>query len=310
MLAAYLRHPFFIRSTRRHLSSLSVQSLDHVCITCSDVAASIQWYQNILNLQQKHLKEEHFYPTCPHSPAFLSPGLAIYQLSSTTTPITNHNGAHFALKVNAETFAHAKNGGLSSLLLQHNPSTTTPSTSSIAVEYQDYGIQKSLFFYDPDHNMIELTLWEKEQTTSDLHSLEELSFSSLNNTLLKIMTPSSPLYTSSYSDSPFHELPWFGFLWPGGNAIAKHILTHPKTIQNKNVLDFACGCGLSSILSLQLGASSVIANDISMLCLEATRLNINLNGIDVKLQNERMHYLKDDIIGCLELEIDVVLAGK
>lgn len=311
-------------------SSLPVAALDHVCICVSDISSSIDWYTSVLSLTHAHKSAEHFWPTDPQSPAFLSPGLALFPLSTSTSPIRDHKGAHFALSVDASTFSRAKNGGLQALLHQHR----RHSRQSTFVEYEDYGIQKSLFFKDPDANVIELTLWGDECHDADLRSLERVTFETLDGISLRMMTPASPLYTSSYSDSPFHELPWFGFLWPGGNAIAKHVLSNPKIVQGKTVLDFACGCGVGSIVSLQSGASRVVANDIAPLCLEATRLNYqeSLNqgwesvsasraGVSQEEgegeEEQRMtsnendiEYVCDDLVGTSLLgQVDVCLAG-
>jgi len=241
---------------------IAVQSLDHVCVCVSNLPQSIEWYTNVLSLALQHTNAPHFYPTCPHSPAFLAPsngtatattttatttGVALYELPPSTTPLPHHNGAHFALRVDADTFAHAKHGGLSSLLYRHTPpsSTPTPTSSSdttrINVDYFNYGLQKSLFFHDPDHNMVELTLWGEEHDNLDLLSLERVRFNTLRELSLRTITPSSSLYTATYNESPFDELPWWGFLWPGGNAICQHLLQHPDLVRGRNVLDFACG---------------------------------------------------------------------
>jgi len=127
--------------------------------------------------------------------------------------------------VNAETFAKAKHGHLQSLLFQHHQRHSINNQQPVLhknniVEYYDYGIQKSLFFHDPDQNIVELTLWqESEQHNEDLHSLERLSFKTLSSSSssdnhhdhisLRTMTDKSPLYTSSYADSNFTELPWW-----------------------------------------------------------------------------------------------------
>ena len=37
--------------------------------------------------------------------------------------------------------------------------------------------------------------------------------------------------------------PYWAFCWPGGQAIARHILDHPELVRAKRVLDFAAGSG-------------------------------------------------------------------
>ena len=114
---------------------------------------------------------------------------------------------------------------------------------------------------------------------------------------MRTLTDSNPLYTSSYADAPFDELPWWAFLWPGGNAVAKHVLENPDIVAGKTVLDFACGGGAGTLVALASNAETVVANDISSLCLEATRLNLEENGWREDQINDRVAFLCDDIVG-------------
>ena len=43
------------------------------------------------------------------------------------------------------------------------------------------------------------------------------------------------------------EPPFWAFAWPGGQALARHVLDHPQTVAGKRVLDFAAGGGLAAI---------------------------------------------------------------
>jgi predicted nicotinamide N-methyase len=60
---------------------------------------------------------------------------------------------------------------------------------------------------------------------------------------------------------PFAE-PYWGFLWPGSYSLARMCYDRPELVQNKTVLDFACGCGAAGIAALQNGSGTVVANDI------------------------------------------------
>lgn len=77
--------------------------------------------------------------------------------------------------------------------------------------------------------------------------------------------------------------PYWAFCWPGGQAIARYLLDHPDTVRAKRVIDFAAGSGVSSLAAVRSGAASVVANDIDLLSLVATRLNAAANGLDLAL---------------------------
>lgn len=80
---------------------------------------------------------------------------------------------------------------------------------------------------------------------------------------------------SSYTDFD----PFWGFFWPGGQAVARFIIENPdSTVRGKSVLDLGCGCGAGVLASLISGAQSVTANDIDPLALKATQLNLEMNG--------------------------------
>jgi predicted nicotinamide N-methyase len=73
--------------------------------------------------------------------------------------------------------------------------------------------------------------------------------------------------------------PYWAFCWPGGQAIARYLLDHPQTVRGKRVIDFAAGSGVSAMAAARAGAASVVANDIDLLSLVATRLNAAANGL-------------------------------
>ena len=69
-------------------------------------------------------------------------------------PIANHRGAHFAVNSCGASFAEWRRR-LPGLLEEHQSGR-----SDGEVDYQDYGMQRSLFFADPDRNIVEITTWE------------------------------------------------------------------------------------------------------------------------------------------------------
>jgi len=75
--------------------------------------------------------------------------------------------------------------------------------------------------------------------------------------------------------------PFWAFAWPGGLALARHILDHPETVAGKRVLDFAAGGGIAAIACAMAGAASVEAADIDPLATASIVLNAEVNGVAV-----------------------------
>ena len=48
--------------------------------------------------------------------------------------------------------------------------------------------------------------------------------------------------------------PFWAFAWPGGQALARHVLDHPGLVAGKRVLDFAAGGGIAAIACAMAGA--------------------------------------------------------
>ncbi|XP_053665724.1 electron transfer flavoprotein beta subunit lysine methyltransferase-like [Anopheles marshallii] len=102
---------------------------------------------------------------------------------------------------------------------------------------------------------------------------------------LHLITPDCAIYHqpvgagSNGADTGFSTDPFWGFFWPGGQALTRFILDTAHVFRGKSVLDVGCGCGASAIAALMVGANRVTANDIDPVALQATLLNAELNGI-------------------------------
>ena len=75
--------------------------------------------------------------------------------------------------------------------------------------------------------------------------------------------------------------PFWAFAWPGGQALARHVLDHPDLVAGKRVLDFAAGGGIAAIACAVVGAAVVEAAEIDPLARAAIRLNAAMNGVAV-----------------------------
>jgi predicted nicotinamide N-methyase len=75
--------------------------------------------------------------------------------------------------------------------------------------------------------------------------------------------------------------PFWAFAWPGGQALARHVLDAPHLVAGRRVLDFAAGCGIAAIACALAGAASVEAAEIDPLAIAAIALNAAANGVTV-----------------------------
>ena len=95
--------------------------------------------------------------------------------------------------------------------------------------------------------------------------------------------------------------PFWAFAWPGSQALARYLLSQPKLVRGKRLLDFGSGGGLAAIAAAHVGALHVLAGDIDPVALVVQKLNAELNSVTFDSTSE-------DLVE-RELELDVVLAG-
>jgi predicted nicotinamide N-methyase len=96
--------------------------------------------------------------------------------------------------------------------------------------------------------------------------------------------------------------PFWAFTWPGGQALARHVLDHPDLVAGRTVFDLASGSGLVAIAAAKAGAAAVTANDVDQFAGAAITLNAKANGVTLALTLEDT--LDGDACGA-----EVVLAG-
>jgi predicted nicotinamide N-methyase len=95
--------------------------------------------------------------------------------------------------------------------------------------------------------------------------------------------------------------PFWAFAWPGGQALARHVLDHPSAVAGRRVLDFAAGCGIAAIACARAGAAAVEAAEIDPLARAAIALNAAANGVSVAVPAA-------DMVGA-ECRWDLILCG-
>lgn len=94
--------------------------------------------------------------------------------------------------------------------------------------------------------------------------------------------------------------PFWAFAWPGGQALARHVLDHPHTVAGRRVLDFAAGGGIAAIACALAGAATVVAAEIDRLAIEAIGLNAAVNRVAVTTEG--------DVVGAA-CRWDLILCG-
>jgi predicted nicotinamide N-methyase len=97
------------------------------------------------------------------------------------------------------------------------------------------------------------------------------------------------------------EPPFWAFAWPGGQALARHMLDQPTCVAGRRVLDFAAGCGIAAIACALAGAASVEAADIDPLARAALALNAAANRVAITLPDT-------DVVGA-EGRWELILCG-
>jgi predicted nicotinamide N-methyase len=139
-----------------------------------------------------------------------------------------------------------------------------------------------------------------------------VNIESLNNIKLNLITPETTLYYATERDLPTHwdSLPWWGIIWPGGWGLTKFLQANNSMFENKNILDFACGCGISSIAVAQLGAKKVVANDIDLYALHATALNAEINHVDTVSITGSNSAINDDAGNLIHLNGDNLIGKR
>jgi predicted nicotinamide N-methyase len=75
--------------------------------------------------------------------------------------------------------------------------------------------------------------------------------------------------------------PFWAFAWPGGQALARHVLDAPSAVASKRVLDFAAGGGIAAIACAMAGAALAEAAEIDPLAIAAIEMNAAANHVAV-----------------------------
>ena len=121
--------------------------------------------------------------------------------------------------------------------------------------------------------------------------------------VLHLATEITPIWQASeaWLNQANIEPPFWAFAWPGGQALARHVLDHPAPLRRRRVLDFAAGCGIAAIACAMAGAAMVEAAEIDSVATAATLANAQANGVTIKAQT-------GDVVGA-PCRWDLILCG-
>ena len=82
-------------------------------------------------------------------------------------------------------------------------------------------------------------------------------------------------------DSP----PYWAFCWASDQVMARYLLGQPSLVKGKTVIDFGCGSAVVAIAAALAGAKRSIGLDIDVNALAASRLNAELNNVEIELSD-------------------------
>jgi predicted nicotinamide N-methyase len=105
---------------------------------------------------------------------------------------------------------------------------------------------------------------------------------------LHLATELSPIWQASEETLARGAVPppFWAFAWPGGQALARHLLDYPELVAGRDVLDFGAGSGLVAIAAMKAGAGAVLAADIDPFAAAAIAANAALNGVAITVTRE------------------------
>lgn len=124
---------------------------------------------------------------------------------------------------------------------------------------------------------------------------------------LHLATEVTPLWQATEATLARHNLPppYWAFAWPGGQALARHVLDDPEFVRSRRVLDFAAGCGIAAIAAALCGAE-VTAAEIDAVAAAALAMNAALNGIAITVARADLTAREP---AAAARDWDVILAG-
>jgi predicted nicotinamide N-methyase len=128
---------------------------------------------------------------------------------------------------------------------------------------------------------------------------------------LHLATEVTPLWHATETTLEQRQLPppYWAFAWPGGQALARHVLDTPVAVRGKRVVDIGAGSGLTAVAAAMAGASDVIASEIDPFAGAAIALNAALNGVTVAVESRDFLSTFDPLAAALSAPFGDIDAG-
>jgi len=126
-------------------SGVNLRRLDHVSLNVSDREVSVAWYRDILGLEQRGVAGRDDWPVFMGE---LGACVALFQAQA-QSPERAHESTglrHIAFMVDGDDLERAH-----TRLQEHD----------VDFRVEDHGSSRSLYFADPDQNVIELTSYDR-----------------------------------------------------------------------------------------------------------------------------------------------------
>ena len=129
------------------MTRFKLEDLDHVAITVSELARSIDWYQSVLGMERCY---REVWNECPAFMCLGNTGLALFpadggRAAPAPDSRTHRIVRHIAFRADRENFRQAQE-----TLRQRN----------IPFQFQDHTISHSIYFRDPDGHQLEITTYD------------------------------------------------------------------------------------------------------------------------------------------------------
>ena len=105
----------------------------------------------------------------------------------------------------------------------------------------------------------------------------------------------------TFTSGGLGSMPYWAYAWPGGQALARHILDDPRLVRGKRVLDLGSGSAIAGLAAMKAGASSLDAADIDPLAAVAAMLNAEANDVVLTATT-------DDLLG-EDTDYDLIIVG-
>jgi catechol 2,3-dioxygenase-like lactoylglutathione lyase family enzyme len=120
-----------------------VQGVDHIGLAVKDVQKSIEWYQELFGLERLY---EDTWGTFPGVVGIGTTSIAFFPADDPDVPLpVGLPIHHLAFRLDQINFIAAQE---------------TLRQKGIEFEFQDHTIVRSIYFYDPDGHLIELTTYD------------------------------------------------------------------------------------------------------------------------------------------------------